>query len=178
MGLGCVQIESVVQVDPDAQACFVDLEELAQPGTEEGDHEWIAVGKGDGTVLFRTLAGIERGAGGEEGLRAERPEAEMPFALRASISAVLRRCNELGSRRRARWRGRGSNATSRTQTETDDLATPSFSAMSVSGQPSARSSQAAAALLAFRGIPWASSLRTYVRVVKGESEWAPRASSY
>ena len=69
------QVETLVQVDANPQSGLIDLEEFAQPNTEEPHHGRITVGKAHGAIPLCSLAGIQRRPGGEPRLAAEVAES-------------------------------------------------------------------------------------------------------
>ncbi|MDQ3972898.1 MAG: hypothetical protein M3276_00870 [Actinomycetota bacterium] len=65
-GGGGVQVEPLVEVDPDAQAPLVEVEEASQPGAEQDHQLRVAVGEDDLAVALRALSGVQRRPGHEE----------------------------------------------------------------------------------------------------------------
>ncbi|HUG85837.1 MAG TPA: hypothetical protein VMM13_14840 [Euzebya sp.] len=63
---GGVQIQTLVEVQLDAQARLVDVEEPAQPGAEQRHHVRIGVGESDLAVSLGALAGVQRRPGDQE----------------------------------------------------------------------------------------------------------------
>src|SRR5438094_6711895 len=66
VALSDVEIEPFVEIDANAKSRLVNIEEAAQPGTEESHHGGISVREAHVSVALCTLAGIERCARGEE----------------------------------------------------------------------------------------------------------------
>jgi hypothetical protein len=77
MCLRRVEIEALVEVDPNAKSRLVDREERSQPRTEEADHFRIGVRELHRPRL-RALTGIERNPRREKRIIGERPEAFPP----------------------------------------------------------------------------------------------------
>src|SRR3954454_18046580 len=64
-GPGTLQVETLMEVQPDAEPMFIRREEVPQPRHEEPDHSRIAVGEHEPTVSLGSLAGVESGSGNE-----------------------------------------------------------------------------------------------------------------
>src|SRR4051812_2493283 len=64
--VGGVEIETLVQIEPQSQSALVDVEERAQPAQEEVDHPWVAVRETQLSWRVRSLAGVQRGPGDEQ----------------------------------------------------------------------------------------------------------------
>src|SRR5687768_9231625 len=57
--LSGIEVESVVEVHPHAEASIVDLEVAAEPRHEREQHTWIGVGHPDRRVVLETLAEVQ-----------------------------------------------------------------------------------------------------------------------
>jgi len=68
MALGCVEIQALVQVDPNPEPGFVYAEETSQPRTEEADHRRICIGEHDLAVACRAFTGVQSSACSKESL--------------------------------------------------------------------------------------------------------------
>ena len=90
MRLGGVEIETVVQVDPHPESRLVDREVPPEPGAEEPDHRRIGVRELDFAVGLGTFACVERNAGGEERVVAERADALEAFGVQRGDLGELR----------------------------------------------------------------------------------------
>src|SRR5947207_4728355 len=55
-GLGRIEIEALVEIDPNPKSTLVDVKEHPQPRTEEGDHPGVGVGEMHVVVEFSSFA--------------------------------------------------------------------------------------------------------------------------
>ncbi|HEX6310607.1 MAG TPA: hypothetical protein VF152_03185 [Acidimicrobiia bacterium] len=74
-GLGGLEIEAQVEIDPNAQPRLVDREEATEPRKKEAHHLRLAVCEAHHSVAFRTLPRVERDAGYQKGLLVEATDA-------------------------------------------------------------------------------------------------------
>ena len=132
--VGRVEIETLVQVHPDAESRLVDRRRSA--GTTRrrtGPSSGSVLANSNLTVGLRTLARVERDARPRGTRRRSAcPMRSTPSASHAAIWASFASWAGCGRRCGPVRRFDGVNGTSRTQSDTDDFATPSSVAMSCS----------------------------------------------
>lgn len=148
-----LEVEPFVQIDPGPEPAFVDVEEMAEPPAEEGDHLRIGIGEPDGLPGSAALAGVEGGAGDEQVALGQRADAGPPRLRRLGDLgrlAALQHVRPAGLQPPARP---GATATSRAHNETELRDAPSSRAMSGMVQPRPRNRRASAPSESFPRYP-------------------------
>jgi hypothetical protein len=70
-----IEIESLMQVDPNPETSLVDVEEAAEPRAEEANHRGIGVGEPHLAVRLRAFTRVQHNASGREGVVTEPSDA-------------------------------------------------------------------------------------------------------
>jgi hypothetical protein len=97
-----LEIESLVEVHTHAEPSFFDLAVPTQPRAEESDHGGIGVGELHHSIGLRTLAGVERDPGDEEGIVRQGAETLNALLVERSDLRDLRLVGRMRSSVRAR----------------------------------------------------------------------------
>ena len=143
MRLRRVEIEALVQVDPHAQARFVDVEEATKPRAEEADHRGSQLANSTLPSLFDPSPAYSATPAARKLASSSVPSTRRASASHSAISRCFRVLAGFGRRCGPQRRFEGVKGTSRTQREALDLETPSSSAICWRVRPAARRRRAA-----------------------------------